>query len=112
MQARHTCNVGQEMKSFPAPISSDDLRATDIPLVFGSWSDIIEFAATFSPQAEFKEKMKPKGIAEIPVDSTVKEIRAALFHEYRRYNHYGFPPSEEVKQQCLQAIAVLRTKVK
>jgi len=100
------------MKALPKPISSDDLCGADIPQRFKDWSDIIEFAATFSPQAELKENWKPMGIAEISVGATVKQIRAALFHEYRRYNHYGCPPSEEVKQQCLKAIDVLRTKTK
>lgn len=96
----------------PPPILSSELRASDIPLVFKSWSEIIEFAATFSPQAELKEKERPKGIADVTVDATVKEIRAALFQEYRRYNHFGYEPPEEVKQQCIQAITVLRTRAK
>jgi hypothetical protein len=100
------------MKSLPPPILSSELRASDIPAEFKSWSAVIEFAATFSPHAELKENEKPKGIAEMSVGATVKEIRAALFHEYRRYNHFGYEPPEEVKQQCIQAITVLRTKAK
>mgnify|MGYP001302900395 CR=1 FL=1 len=100
------------MKSLPPPILSSELRASDIPPVFKSWSEIIEFAATFSPQAELKEKEKPKGIADVTGDATVAGIRAALFHEYRRYNHFGYEPTEEVKQQCIRAIAILRTKAR
>lgn len=100
------------MKSLPTPILSSELRASDIPTAFKSWSAIIEFAATFSPQAELKENEKLVGVAEVTESATVKEIRASLFHEYRRYNHFGHEPSEEVKQQCIRAITVLRTKAK
>lgn len=100
------------MKSLPPPILSSELRASDIPPAYKSWSEIIKFAATFSPKAELKEKEMPKGIAEITSDATVKEIRGALFWEYRRYNHFGCEVPEAVKQQCIEAIAILRTKAK
>jgi hypothetical protein len=101
--------LGASMKAFPAPILSEALHASDIPASFKDWSDIIEFAATFHPQLE--DAITSQGIDDIVPTSTVVEIRAALFLEYRRYNHFGYPPEQKIFEDAIKVIDLLRTKV-
>ncbi|WP_157772444.1 hypothetical protein [Lacunisphaera limnophila] len=86
------------------------MSAADIPVRFKDWSAIIQFAATFYPQVEIPAGSKIRGIADITPGSSILDIRAALFFEYRRYNHFGFLPPEDVQKQCLEGIELLRSK--
>ena len=98
------------MKTLPTAIPSDKLKATDIPSKFSSWSDIVEFVTTFDPRSEIHDGAAIKGIADVTEASTVREIRAALFFEYRRYNHFGYEPEPTVFKAALDAIAILKSK--
>ena len=84
------------------------MKPSDIPANFESWSSIVEFAATFDPR---KESVSVKGIDILTPDSTVAERRAALFFEYRRYNHFGYPPSDETERKCVSVIESIRTEI-
>jgi hypothetical protein len=103
--------LDKPMKALPAPILSEALRASDIPASFKDWSDIIEFAATFRPQLESNNYLASQGIIDIVPTSTVVEIRAALFLEYRRYNHFGYRPEQKIFEDTVKVIDLLRTKV-
>jgi len=72
---------------------------------------VIEFAATLFPQLESVDYLKSPGIASVGPTSTVLEIRAALLKEYRRYNHFGHYPEQEVFGAAVRAIDLLRSKV-
>lgn len=96
------------MKSLPAPIASSEIKRSDIPEKFGNWSELIEFAATFDFR---KEEMKAKGIDSLTPESSISEMRSALFHEYRRYNHFGYRPTEEVFQKCIQVVERIRNEI-
>jgi hypothetical protein len=104
-------NVGLTMRSLPEPILSADLKPSDLPEVH-HWSDIIDFAATFSPQLECRDESRIRGLTDLREHSTVAEIRAAIFFEYRRYNHFGYPPSEHVLENAKQAVSTIRRKLR
>jgi len=87
------------------------MKTTDIPGTFKDWSSVIEFAATFSYKTEIPDGYPNRGLIDVSESSSVRDIRAALFLEYRRYNHFGRYPEETVFQDALHAIEILRHKV-
>ncbi len=87
------------------------MKSTDIPDTFKDWSSVIEFAATFSYAAEIPDGYPNRGLVDVSERSSIRDIRAALLLEYRRYNHFGHYPEETVFQDALHAIEILRHKV-
>jgi hypothetical protein len=96
------------MKSLPTPIASSEIKRSDIPQKFRNWSELIEFAATFDFR---KEGMKTTGVDSLTAESTICEMRSALFIEYRRYNHFGNNPTDEVFQACIQVVERIRNEI-
>jgi hypothetical protein len=74
------------------PISDDELKKSDVPPRGSDWSMIVRFAQSFNGYdslgfehcAELANGRKPC--------ITLADIRACLFFEYRRHNHFGSPP--------------------
>ena len=73
-------------------IATDNLNSSDLPKQNAKWEKIINFASTFDIQSEYKNGINISGLNDINDKSTVKEIRAALYAEWRRYNHQGYGP--------------------
>jgi hypothetical protein len=99
------------MKESPAAILSENLRASDVPTGFKDWAQVIEFAATLNPRLEKVDYLASPGIASIGPTSTVLEIRTALLKEYRRYNHFGHYPEQDVFEAAIRVIDLLRSKL-
>ena len=97
------------MESLPKSILSSELKESDIPRRFKNWSSVIEFAATFDPR---QEPVSVKGLDSVQSTSTIAERRAALFFEYRRYNHLGHPPSNDIENSCIAIIESIRTEIR
>lgn len=100
------------MNQLPNPIPSQAIQLSDVPERFKSWSDVVEFAATFRPQDEMPEGSRVRGLADITESSKISDIRAALFAEWRRYNHFGYGPEDQVFNKAKRAIELLRRKIK
>lgn len=96
----------------PNPIPSQKLQLSDVPNCFRDWSDVIEFAATFRPQDEIPDGNGIRGLTDIIESSGILDIRTALFTEWRRYNHFGYGPEDQVLSDAKRAIELLRTKLK
>ncbi len=92
-------------------IQTENLSAEDLPRKYARWSKIVEFASTFDIQSEFENGVNVSGLTDITVSSTVQEIRAALYCEWRRYNHRCSGPEQEVEKQAWEAIESLRNKL-
>ncbi len=87
------------------------MRISDIPIDIGDWSAIVEFAATYRPQDEIPDGSKIRGLSDITESSEISDIRAALFAEWRRYNHFGYEPADHVFTKAKRAIELLRNKL-
>lgn len=98
------------MKHTDCPILSKDLCLADIPVRLKTWNDIIEFAATFRPQDGLADH-KVRGLVDITEASSIDAIRAALYCEYRRYNHFGYDPEDHVINDAKRAVELLRSKL-
>jgi hypothetical protein len=99
------------MNHLPNPITSKDMSISDVPVDIEDWSDIVEFAATFRPQDEIPDGSKIRGLSDITESSEISDIRAALFVEWRRYNHFGYAPENNVFTEAKRAIELLRNKL-
>jgi len=85
-------------KPTPVPkISSGQLSVRGVPSWAPlDWRDIVKFCATFDIRAEFPESCEISGVHDVRPDSTLPEMRAGLWVEYRRWNHLGRDPDDGV----------------
>jgi len=96
----------------PAIITSEALKASDLPPPMTSWQKLTQFALTFDPKEIGDYAGKSAALGNATEDCTVAELRAHLFVEQRRWNHFGRPPDQEVLQSLNQLIDWLRGKLK
>ncbi|MEL6898622.1 MAG: hypothetical protein AAFP90_21200 [Planctomycetota bacterium] len=90
-------------------IASDELTADVIPARATNWHKVVRFAATFDPRSEhLPDHSSISGVADIRTDSTVAEMRLAIYSEWRRYNHFGYEPDAEVVQRTQSVLDQLR----
>jgi len=92
-------------------IATDNLNASDLPKQNAKWEKIINFASTFDIQSEYKNGINISGLNDINDKSTVKEIRAALYAEWRRYNHQGYGPDKNTEKKAWEAIELIRSQM-
>ena len=93
-------------------INTSALPEKHLPRKYASWIKIWDFASTFDAKSEFLEDPKPWGFGDISESSTVQEIRAAFYSEWRRYNHRGYDPDQNELKLAWIAIELLRSKLK
>lgn len=95
----------------PPIISSAALRLSDLPPVGTSWQKVSMFALTFDP----RELEGYGGKVEDPSDAAkmrkIAELRAQLYAEQRRWNHYGRPPDSVAFESLKRVLELLREKL-
>jgi hypothetical protein len=89
------------------PASLDE-AAADIPARATDWRSVIEFAATFDPQSELPNGAGIAGVADIVPNSTIPEMRLALYAEWRRHNHFGREPDQATMELTQAVLEQLR----
>lgn len=87
------------------------LSTTDLPRVNADWSKIARFAATFDPRAEMPNGSNLTGIGDVTRESTLVELRFALYIEWRRYNHFAREPEMEVLRRVQSVIEWIRDRL-
>jgi len=91
-------------------IATDDLVADDVPARATNWRSVVEFAATFDVQSERPNGTVVSGVADITAESTTNEMRAALFAEWRRHNHFGYGPDQTTVNKTQAVLDWLRSR--
>ena len=100
------------MRPFGKPIiPSEKLARDDVPVAKAQWREIIEFSATFDIQSELPQGTSVSGVDSVGPESSVSELRCALYVEWRRYNHFGHYPEDQVLQQARRVLAWIREKL-
>ena len=89
-------------------IASDQLTSDAIPGRASDWGAVVRFAATFDVRSELPTGAGVSGVADIGVDSSIPEMRLAIYSEWRRYNHRGYEPEAYVIQQAQFVLDQLR----
>jgi len=96
-------------------IAHKDLREEQIPSPGSSWRTIVPFARTFNAYAQLGSREaaaeagneKAKNLAAC----SFTDLRAALFFEHRRYNHFGYGPSAEAMVHLHALLEEIRRRV-
>lgn len=86
---------------WPPIIPSHDLAASQVPGAGASWNDIVRFAATFDREEYDHRRLAFQDLDALSAETPLVELRAQLFMEYRRWNHFGRPP-EGADMQAIQ----------
>ena len=92
-------------------INTQDLNVHDLPRKHAKRSKIVDFASTFDLDKEINNGINISGLSDINDLSSVLEIRAALYAEWRRYHHRGYGPEQELEIKAWAAIELLRNKL-
>lgn len=92
-------------------IPNDELRLEDVPLPDADWSEFARFALTFNGYEICGSHKACAEIANERRDSNLTELRVCLFFEQRRYQHFGWPPSEEEMPYIRELIRKIRDHV-
>ncbi len=92
-------------------IRSDSLTFPDIPLSARNWRSVVEFAATLDPQAELPGGFDITSVTDIDANSSITEMRLALYSEWRRHNHFGYGPDTQTIDQTQYVLDSLRRSV-
>ena len=89
-------------------IASAELTSDAIPTRASNWGAVTRFAATFDARSELPTGAGISGVADIGRDSSIPEMRLAIYSEWRRYNHRGYEPDAVVIQQTQHVLDQLR----
>jgi hypothetical protein len=95
-------------------IPNHTLQEEHLPRSGARWERIVPFASTFAPYehdgfkaaaAVANEKAAP------PTDWSLSDLRAALFFEYRRYNHFGYGPDAVAMVHIHAVVEEIRQRI-
>lgn len=89
-------------------IASAQLTSDAIPKRASNWGAVTRFAATFDALSELPTGAGISGVADIELDSSIPEMRLAIYSEWRRYNHRGYEPDTAIIQQTQHVLDQLR----
>lgn len=90
-------------------IANEDLTPDDIPEDGSSWSRIVGFARTYNGYAEAGGFVECGEMANSPpANPSLSELRTCLFFEYRRHNHFGYPPDNEKMKYINEILGKIR----
>jgi len=96
-------------------IRHHELREEHVPRPGTQWGKIIPFASTFnayeqlggSKAVAIAGNQKSQDLAAC----TLTDLRAALFYEYRRYNHFGYDPDEMAMTHLHALVEEIRRRI-
>jgi len=98
--------------SMAPPISNCELTVKDIPTNLADWTAIMHFAQSFNGYGELGSFEACGDLANRPEKcKSLSDLRACLFFEYRRHNHFGYPPDDKKMPYVRQLIERIRSKV-
>ena len=89
-------------------------KTTPLPELGASWQEIKTYAKSFSGYRKFSKLSIVAEIANNKVKNldlcSLDELRAALFFEYRRYNHFGHDPEAKELHHIHNVLSAIREK--
>src|SRR5882757_3398559 len=99
------------MPKFPTYIPTIRLMRSDVPDESALWSAIGLFALTFDPNELDPYGLKDHSLEKLSVESSLVELRAHLFFEQRRWNHFGREPDATAMSAIRRILSLVRTKL-
>ncbi len=95
-------------------ISSDQLEAKDVPRSRANWSEFSAFALRFDPMVIEKIGYGAQlaDLTNATRDSSIDQLRAHLFIEQRRWNHFCREPDYRTTMRLREILDLIREKLK
>jgi hypothetical protein len=97
--------------SFPSVIPTASLKLDDVPLPESKWAKIAAFALTFDPREMGEYAQQAAELDNVSLNSSVMELRAHLYVEQRRWNHFGEEPSATELKKLREILSLIRQKL-
>jgi hypothetical protein len=95
------------------PIPNQALRRADVPPRDSDWSSVVRFAQSFNGYEQMAGLEQCADVANHRRDcKTLSDLRACLFFEYRRHNHFGYPPDAEKMQYIYELMDRIREQAR
>jgi hypothetical protein len=90
------------------------------PQVDAPWSpDIVQYALTFDgirafgdlgPLGDYANQCRERWATDSTLPDSIGELRACLFFEQRRFNHFGYEPQDDDDRYVRSLLAAIRHK--
>jgi len=91
-------------------IVDQDLGADLIPTIRSPWGQISRFGHSFDGYAAFGEDCAR--LANEGTPASLRELRAVLFFELRRWRHFGYEPDAAAMKKFDWLLESIRNKVR
>lgn len=95
----------------PTVIATDCLRLEQVPAAKDPWHLICRFALTFDPREMGEYAESASDLNNVHEGSSLVALRAHLYVEQRRWNHYCRDPDAHSELQVRQIIRLLRLRL-
>lgn len=92
-------------------IPSGRLRVSDVPPPGAQWHRISSFALTYDPHEMGDYGQYAGNLDRASSGSSLSELRAHLYVEQRRWNHFGRDPDDTTMKKIQEIIALIRQKL-
>lgn len=99
------------MPSFPAHITTSDLKLSDVPDESADWRVIGRFALTFDPKEIDPYSIKEQSFDSMTPDTDLAHLRSRLFLEQRRWNHFGREPDATAMEGVKKIVSLIKEKL-
>jgi hypothetical protein len=99
-----------KVPTFPECIPTEQLKQSDVPNASAPWSIIGLFALTFDKKELDPYQLKDQDLSKLSIDSSLTELRAHLFFEQRRWNHFGRAPDPAVMSEIRRILLLISVK--
>jgi hypothetical protein len=81
-------------------LSTENLKIDKLPKQIANWDKIGRFGPTFDIERELPSGTKINSIFDVTKNSSQKDLRCALYIEWRRHNHFHSDPENELLKQA------------
>lgn len=95
----------------PRLIPTASLKLDDVPLPEAKWGKLAAFALTFEPREMGDYGQKAADLRNVSTNSSLVELRAHLYVEQRRWNHFGEEPDAEAMKGLREIVGLVRQKL-
>jgi hypothetical protein len=92
-------------------IATASLRKGDLPPARSAWAGIAQFALTFDAVEMGSYGERAGDLANASSQSSIQELRAHLYVEQRRWNHFGEVPDAVTFARLQELLELIRSRV-
>jgi len=96
---------------WPQRIPTSELQLGDVPTQDSTLYEIELFALTFDPREENAPKVSVDDLDNVTMQSSLVELRAHLYTQQRRWNHFGRNPDSKTEQQLRAIVDLIRQQL-